>query len=147
MFVFMLLVNLLVHISPSNTTYTLQEHLFPLNIDESKSKEQQKAYVECHKEALDHAKLETLDLSDATTMYNWSLLRAFFLDFGLRFLKREEAVLGTFLLFMLIIVVVYLSLLYGGMEVDMYDAVFVICSSFYLNNSVYYGSSSCIIYG
>lgn len=82
------------------------------------------------RKGLDNAVIETLDLSDATTMYNWSLLRAFFLDFGLRFLKREEAVLGFFVLSMLIIMGYYISLVYLDPEfVDPFDAAFICCSS------------------
>ena len=80
--------------------------------------------------ALDDAVIETLDLSDATTMYNWSLLRAFFLDFGLRFLKREEAVLGFFVLSMLIIMGYYCSIVYFDPDFfDPWDAAFICCSS------------------
>ena len=63
-------------------------------------------------DVLINCKLETLDLTDATTIYNWSRLRAFFLDFGLRFLRREEAILSVFACQMLLLCLFYFSMLY-----------------------------------
>eukprot|EP01083_Nonionella_stella_P179938 640244_1 len=61
---------------------------------------------------LQSAIIQTLDLSDEETMYNWSKLRAFFLDFGLRFLRREEAILGYFILSMFLVFASYIAVLY-----------------------------------
>ena len=79
---------------------------------------------------LKDAVLETLDLGDADTMYNWSKLRAFFLDFGLRFLRREEAVLGYFVLSQLVLVAFYVSMIYVGLiSVNYWEAAFTVLSS------------------
>ena len=81
------------------------------------------------KQMLDDAMIQTLDLSDAETMYNWSLLRAFFLDFGLRFLKREEAILGYFTLSMLFIIAFYFTIVsVDVLQPNYWDIAFVVAS-------------------
>lgn len=82
------------------------------------------------KKILDSAIIQTLDLSDAETVYNWSLLRAFFLDFGLRFLRREEAILGFFCLAIFFIIAFYLTMLYSNvLKPTFLEAAFVVLSS------------------
>ncbi len=97
-----------------------KQHLFPEYV-----------VTEEGKKELKRSEIQTLDLSDAETMYNWSLLRAFFLDFGLRFLRREEAILGYFTLSIVVIVVSYLTLLYLQIiEANYWESSFVVMSSF-----------------
>merc|ERR1712244_193163 len=82
------------------------------------------------RKVLQNAVIQTLDLGDAETMYNWSKLRAFFLDFGLRFLRREEAVLGYFVLSQLILVAFYISMIYlNVIAVHYWEAAFTCFSS------------------
>lgn len=79
---------------------------------------------------LESAVIQTLDLSDAETMYNWNLIRTFFLDFGLRFLKREEAVLGYFTLSMLFIIAFYFTIVSTAvLQPNYWDITFIITSS------------------
>ena len=96
-----------------------KEHLFP-NCAATKQ----------GRKALKSSIIQTLDLSDAETMYNWSKLRAFFLDFGLRFLRREEAILGYFVLSIFLIVAFYFTMLYLEMTaINLMETAFVIMSS------------------
>ena len=76
-------------------------------------------------------KLETLDLTDATTIYNWSRLRAFFLDFGLRFLRREEAILSVCTIEMLVVCIFYFSMIYFDVvPIRIYEVLTVFLSAF-----------------
>ena len=96
-----------------------KHHLFPHNTNTKQDKQM-----------LESAVIQTLDLSDAETMYNWSQLRAFFLDFGLRFLRREEAILGWSTLSILFIVGFYFTCLYAEIITPNYwEVAFVILSS------------------
>lgn len=103
--------------APFNVKF--KEHLFP---DCAKTKE--------GRFNLNSSMIQTLDLSDAETMYHWSLLRRFFLDFGLRFLRREEAILGYFTLSILVIVGFYITMLYLDVLAPNYwESAFVVMSS------------------
>jgi len=86
--------------NPKDQT-SFKAHMFP-NLQEN------------DKNNLKSAILCTLELGDPVSVYNWSLLRSFFLDFGLRFLRREEAALSLFIIAILIIDGFYLSMLWFG---------------------------------
>ena len=86
---------------------------------------------EHNRELLESCSLETLDLTDAITVYNWSRLRAFLLDFGLRFLRREEGALSIFTVEMAAICLFYFSMIYFEViEIDAFETLFVFFAAF-----------------
>ncbi|ETO29967.1 hypothetical protein RFI_07149 [Reticulomyxa filosa] len=110
---------------PFNTEYmrdTYRQHLFPIEYHEQDP-------------ALTSSSLHSLEFSCHDTVYNWSLLRSFFLDFGLHFLRREEGDLAVLVLTMAMLYGTYFVLVFSdgiGPRSQVFDGTFVLALGVFL---------------